>query len=394
MTTENLMRDTLRAKADEAVATITLEDVRRDARRRQARTRRRTGALVAAAVAVVVGAPVVITLRSDDSAVQPAPSPTAPAPTSVPSTPTPSETSSSDRARLGLEAISRGRDLAIPWIAEGAIHVPGGADVPLPAGTWESFTSYHGGWLLSGSEGLVQLDGTGRTATIGPTSSRIAVSADGTRTAFHADGAVHVGITSGMGDGETLLFTRSLDAGMRAPLGFLSGGRVVCQCLRDHVFVLDDRPSISVVPGLARASASTESGDLVAGASDEGNAVVVSAPNGKVLWAKAGWTLGSFSPDGEYVAAYQSATGGEFETVAILDARTGKVVATARTPGIQALPAVPPSAWEDDDDLLIPYRGGSTWALVRLSSDGKVERASDVVESPAGAMPFVFSARP
>jgi hypothetical protein len=102
---------------------------------------------------------------------------------------------------------------------------------------------------------------------------------------------------------------------------------------------------------------------------------------------------GGFSPDGRYLAAYQSATGGELETVAILDARSGAIVATSVTPGVQALPA-PPAAWEDDDDLLIPYRGGSSWALLRLAPDGSVDRASQVVKSPADAPPFEFAVRP
>jgi len=393
---EDLLRATLRAKAEDAHEALTFDDVRRDAVRRL-HTGRRATILAAAAVVVAVAAPTALLLRPAGDSPAPSPSPststTLPEPTPTESAPTTTEPPAP--VGTGFEGITRGRDIAIPWLGSGAIHVRGGADVPAPAGSWEAFASYHGGWLLSGTGGLVQLDGTGRSTLVAPTASRIAISADGTQTAFLADGGVHVGITSGMGDGETVIPVQGPDEA--GPVGFLSSGRVVYNGLKGEVLVLDDRPgSAPPLVGLARATSSTESGDLVAGTTvdDDGTAAVVSATTGRTLWTKAHWMLGSFSPNGRFLSAYRSATGGEFETVAILDASTGEVVATAATSGIRALPAVPPTAWEDDADLLIPYRSGSSWAVLRLTLAGHLTRASDVVESPAGSLPFVLSARP
>lgn len=395
---EDLLRATLHAKAEDAHEAVAFEDVRRGALRRR-HTGRRAAVLAAAAVVVAVGAPTAFLLRPAGDNPSPAPSPSPSPSTSLPEpTPTrsaPTPTEPPDPATTGFEGIERGRDIAIPWIGSGAIHRPGAPDVPAPAGSWQTFTGYHGGWLLSGTGGLVQLDGTGRSTLVAPTAGRIAISADGTQAAFLADGGVHVGITSGMGDGETVLPVQSPDE--TGPVGFLSSGRVVYNGLKGQVLVLDGRPgSAPPLAGLAHATSSTEARDLVAGTTvdDDGTAAVVSATTGKVLWTKAGWMLGSFSPNGQDISAYHSATGGELETVAILDALTGKVVATSVTPRLRALPAVPPTAWEDDAGLLIPYRAASSWAVLRLTVDGRLTRASDVVDSPAGSMPFVLSARP
>ena len=80
-------------------------------------------------------------------------------------------------------------------------------------------------------------------------------------------------------------------------------------------------------------------------------------------------------------------------TVAILDAHSGAVVATNAVPGLGALPERP-TVWEDDDHVLIPYSDGSSWALLRLSPTGDVNRATDVIEARPDQPPFAFSARP
>jgi hypothetical protein len=172
---------------------------------------------------------------------------------------------------------------------------------------------------------------------------------------------------------------------------------VACNGLKGQVVVLDPSGRSTVVSGLSRASASTDNGDLVAGTTvdDDGTAAVVSAASGKTLWTKPGWYTGPFSPDGRYLAAYRTATGGEFETVAILDARTGVVVAdNSRLDGVQALPDVPPTAWDVDGTLLVPYRDGSAWTIVRLGLDGRMTRATSVFDGNPTVDDLVFAARP
>ena len=76
MSTEDLLRDTLHAKADEAAARLTVDDVRRGVLERHRHARRRM-VLVAAAAAVLaaVAVPSALLLRPDDGTPSPAPSP-------------------------------------------------------------------------------------------------------------------------------------------------------------------------------------------------------------------------------------------------------------------------------------------------------------------------------
>ena len=390
MNDEELLRSTLRDKAHEAGIGPTLDDVRRAATNSRRRSRWRAATAVAAA-AVVVGVPSVLLERGPAEDARPS------SPLSTPPTvadpnrrePSPSEKSSPDAQVPGLEAVPRGRDIAIPWISDGVIHPAPGADVTLPAGGWDAFTPYQGGWLLSG-DALVNLDGNGDVKQVSPSGSRIVASNDGTHTAFLARGTVRVGTTSG--EGENIIPVPSPDDS--GPLGFLSSERVVYNGRPGEVLVLDPMDdSATGLTGLERAHSSTEVGDLVAGRTVDDECSVVSAVSGKTLWTKPGWFPAHFSPDGRFLAAYQTATGGEFETIGVLDARTGEVVATNDTAnGVQAIPETP-TAWEDHDSLLIPYRGGA-WAVLRLEVDGTITRATQVFEGSPLDAGLVFSARP
>jgi hypothetical protein len=393
---EELLRATLHAKAGEGRDTVTFEEVRRSAGEQRRRAGRRTTLVAAAAVVVAVGAPTAFLLRPADHPPSPAPQSTgSPVPTPDHHLTAPPTPNAAD-----LEAVRRGPDVGIPWLGQGVIHVPGAVDVPIPTdtGTWEAFTNYHGGWLLTSDSGVWQLGGDGRVQPVAQSGGGIAVSADGMRTAFLATDEVRIGITTGMGEGENAIPFRSPDP--TGPFGFLSGDRVACNGLKGQVVVLDPAGRSTVVSGLYRASASTENGDLIAGTTtdDDGTAAVVSAVTGAPLWTKPGWTTGRFSPDGQYLAAYRTATGGEFETVAILDARTGKVVARNDAPGLRALPEIMApatgTAWEDGRSLLIPYRHAGTWAILRLTADGTLSRATDVFEGNPYDDHLVFAARP
>jgi hypothetical protein len=403
MSHEELLRDTLQAKAREAQDTLTLDDVRRDVARARHRTAWRTGA-VAAAVLVVLAVPTALLLRPDDHGPEPVPSPTStPSTPSVPPSPTPSTTSSS------LTQVPRGRGIAVAWMSNGTIHARGRADVSLPpavTGTWTSFTNYHGGWLLTGDAGVVQLDGNGGWEPVAQSGGGIAITSDGLRTAFLASDpatrrdVVRVGITTGMGQGEDTVPASAPD--LSCPIGFLSSDRVACNGLKGQVLVLDATTrSTTVLSGLSRASAASAASGLVAGTTvaDDGTAAVVSASTGKILWTKQHWVTGRFSPDGRHLAAYHSASGGEFETVAILDAHTGARVA-ATDPSLRALPdldgftTATSTAWDEDGSLLIPYRDGQTWTILRLTTDGHLTRATDVFDGTPYDADLVFAARP
>jgi hypothetical protein len=58
------------------------------------------------------------------------------------------------------------------------------------------------------------------------------------------------------------------------------------------------------------------------------------------------------------------------------------------------LPDVPPIAWDVDGTLLVPYRDGSAWTIVRLGLDGRMTRATSVFEGNPTVVDLVFAARP
>jgi hypothetical protein len=380
---EDLVRDVLGAKAAEAVATLGVEDVARSAAARRHHSARRRVLLAAAAVVLVVGGPAAILLRPEAGTPGPAGSPTPTGPESTSPTPSP--------AKVGLDSVPLGDPPRVAFVRDGAVHEPDGSTTKLPDGADDvvGFTPYHGGWIVLDSVGgLTQYDNTGAIVRQGGQESALAVSADLMRTAYLLDGHVYVGISSGMGEGEV-----DHRVGVAGLAGFL-GERVVCNTAHGAV-AIDDAGHETAIPGLSAVDAISPAGDLVEGPIDDSGGIrVVSAADGRSLWTKPGWFGAQFSPDGRHLAAYRTSTGGEFESVAILDARNGKTVATSETPGIQALPA-PPTAWEDASHLLIPYRGGSSWALLRLSADGAVSRATDVVtDESLDTAPFVFTALP
>jgi hypothetical protein len=389
---EELLRETLRTKALDATSDLTLEHVRRDAAARKRRSAWRTASVAAAAVAI--GLPTALYLRPGDENPSPAPSPSP----SASLGPTPTQDISPTPTASVLEGIPRGASVGIPWMSSGVIHTPSGPDVPVPVsgtGAWTAFTGYHGGWLLSGDGGVLQVKGNGQAEPVAQSGGGIAVSGDQLQTAFLADDAVRIGITTGMGEGESVIPFRTPDP--KGPVGFVSGGRVVCNGLKGQVVLVSPSGDPRPVSGLIRASSSTDSGDLIAGSTvdDDGTAVVVSAATGKVLWTKPQWVTGAFSPDGRHLAAYRTATGGEFETVAILDARTGAVVSDNHgLAALGALPQVPPTAWDQDGTLLIPYRAGSAWTIVRLELDGRMTRATSALAGNPIADHLVFAARP
>jgi hypothetical protein len=387
---EEMLRETLRTKAADTTSGLTFDEIRRNARRERRRSGRRTALLAAAAVVVAVGAPTAFLLRLGESP-SPAPQPTS-TPSTAPTTPTPSPTAEPS-APSALEQVRRGRDIGIPWMSDGVIHVPSGAEQRTPSGPWTTFANYHGGWLLSGAH-LVQLDTQGRPHDVAQTGGRIAVSGDQMQTAYLADGTVRVGITTGMGDGESRLPTNSPDE--TGPVGFVSSGRVVYNGTKGQILLLDPAGGSTSVDGMWRASASTDTGDLIAGETADGDLTVMSA-TGTSLWTKAHWVAGQFSPDGRYLAAYGSTTGGEHEAVALLDARTGDIVSSTDA-AVRALPDVaePPTgtAWDLDGSLLIPYRDGQTWAVLRLTVGGQLTRATDVFSGNPGDDGLVFAARP
>jgi hypothetical protein len=268
------------------------------------------------------------------------------------------------------------------------------ARLPDPTAPVEDFTSYHGGWLVAvgGGESRVRwYDNTGALRSDGPAVPILAVSDDGTRTAYAQSGAIHIGISSGMGEGEQTL---TGNADQLWPVGFLRGGALVYEA-GERTVAVQDGPTLAQMD---LASAVSAEADLIAGDDPDGNTIVLTG-DGRVAWTSKTWAVSAFSPDGRYAAATSrnSSTGGDSSTVAILDARTGRVVAQHALPEAP-VSAGPPPVMDVDGSLLVAVTDGDTLeeTVVRLDRDGTLTRATPVfpVSPSSDATYVVFATRP
>lgn len=371
MSTEELLREALRAKAGEATTDLTFEEIRRGGVARQRRSGRRTALLVAASVVVAVGAPTAFLLRPGDGTPSPAPQPTSSA------TPTPAPTPT--RAP-GFDGIRRGADPRVPFLHDGVVHEPDGSTLRLPTDDVTQFTPYHGGWLTISSSGALTLwDGSGSTQWVMEGECALAVSADQLQTAYGVPGEVHVGISTGMGEGETLT-----DVGDARLVGFVSDGVVITGATDQVGYVAQG--ARHPIPNLSEADATSSGSDLVGGLAPDGLSGRVVDLAGHVKWTS-DWQPRAFSPDGRYVAAVHGTDGASPE-LAILDARTGDVVSQVLL-GARGLAQVGRPVWEESDGaVLMQVQSATEQAVLRLRLDGTITLASDV--EPSATLPMWF----
>ncbi|HEX7717578.1 MAG TPA: hypothetical protein VF416_09840, partial [Marmoricola sp.] len=306
---------------------------------------------------------------------------------------TPSPATKDPAGGAALRLIPQGRPPGIPYLHAGTVHLPDGSttDLPDPTAAVTDFTSYHGGWLVgvgSGDARVRWYDSTGARRSDGPGIGFFAVSDDGTRTAYAQSGEIHIGITSGMGNGEQTL---AGDPQALRPVGFLRSGDLVYQAKETQVAVSDG----STIPGMVRAHAVSAEADLVAGEDAGGNTLVV-APDGSPAWTSDTWSVWAFSLDGRYAAATHTPTQPDYDAFAILDAHTGRVVAEHDTlPRHDAIGGSP--VMDEDGSLLVPATSGNLQQTVlRLDRDGTVTRATRLFGlAPSSDMEFIdFASRP
>jgi hypothetical protein len=385
MNHEQLLRDTLAARAGEASVDVTLDDIRHGANRRRSRSRRRALVVLAAAAAVAVGIPAAILLRPAGDEVSPTPSPS----------PSPTATSSASPWPEGLDGITRGKDPQVAYLHGHQVHQPDGTTTRLPDGSSfvAAFTPYHGGWLLLDDVGgLREYDNAGALVLRSTTGeAALAVSGDQMRTAFVYGGHLHVGIATGMGQGET-----DLPVGSARLVGFL-GDSVVLNGYPDSPHVVDPATGRStLVRGLESVWATAAGGDLVGGtiAGDQ-HGRVVSASSGKTLWT-GDWVPEAFSPDGSHVVAVPVSSLNEPDTVAILDARSGAVVSQLHLAG-RELAQNEKAVWEPDGNaVLLGVREtqGAQQAVLRLDLRGTVTLATDPALSNDETPAWIFATQP
>jgi hypothetical protein len=184
------------------------------------------------------------------------------------------------------------------------------------------------------------------------------------------------------------------------PVGYVRSGLVSeTDGTHPQVLVTDFTPGTApkVVPDAIAAGGASEALDRISVLTkvvDGGSCWAVVDTSGKADWSTCDYTLGQFSLDGKYVAAYPAYFDGLGpSSVSILDARTGKPVADFQRPLDSDL-FINNVAWEDDTHLLATVHENGDWQIIRLGTDGSIEAASPAVPGGEENCPFFFSARP
>ncbi|MGN6250554.1 MAG: hypothetical protein ACTHNS_01935 [Marmoricola sp.] len=413
MNLENELQQALkRAAAGDREPGVRLGEVQGRARR--VRARRRTGALAAvAAVVVVIGAPTVALVHHDDSTPPPAHRGTpAPVPTPTPSStpapdPTPDPTPTTPTAPATpaartLASIPRGASTFVSWAdASGLVHAQGRtAQLPGTMGPDVQFHELHGGWVVTGGDANTArvYDTSGRLTASG-TAAGITVTGDRTELAWMMGGRLYETGLSTMGNVPP---TPSPDAASIPAGSFLAGYLPDGPALLEGdalVVTSGSRATTVPLPAGFFPMATSQSADLVGGstgtpAQGDVAGAVYDVRAGKTLWQNS-WRPLRFSDDGTLAAAVPAAENGDPSTIAILDARTGQVLAQTHDLG-KGLYLGLSVAW-DDHRLLFSGIGdhGTQAALLALGTSGDITRVSDVLDAarPGGAY-VVFEAQP
>ena len=393
---EDQLRSSLNRTADaRPVSTPDLGDVFGRARTiRRRRTALVAGVAAAAVLAVVV--PTAVIMRNDDGDRRgivpstPGPSSTAtPTPVSPPS----ASIATDAPAGLGIGGLSIGEHSQWTYLdPQQHLHADG-ATIPANllthgGGNLTGFTPYHGGWILTYDDNTAaQVDSSGKIVRSG-SGGAIALSSDDQQTAFEIGGVVYAGISTGMSEAEG---SWKLKKGEYLA-GYVGKGPIVTNGSGRYAILLPDGTRTEVASELDPAGiAASSQGELVGGTigtpATTYEGAVADAYTGKILWHNE-WRPMAFSPDGTYVAAVPVGDNGDPETYAILDARTGTVVAEAPKAAIaDKIYLGWQVVWEPSDDAILfqGFEAGSKQraALLRLTLDGTFNQASE----PLGTMP-------
>jgi hypothetical protein len=377
---------------------------------------RRVGTALAAAAVVAIVVPTAVVLGSRQGSNAPAPAvtdtptvspstPTSPptSPSSTPSTPPSSSPATSDSTAApgaptysSLTAIPAGPTTTLTYLDQnGLVHESAGTTARLPGkGTVLSFAVYHGGWLvIDDPSTLRQYDSQGKLLAQGPDGS-LAVSGDQMQTAFQTGTTVKAGISTGMGNGEA---TWRVPTGTSL-IGYLKSQPVVSDGTSLWALTGSGGTTKLALPSMAPVALSDSAGLVggVTGTPAQGNqqGAVADAATGRVLWQN-DWEPDAFSSDGTYVAGYPVEDNGEPAQYAILDARTGRTVATTPKLG-DKLHLGLSVAWEGDTLVFNAFDSNGGQVLLSLDTSGTLRRVSPIerASNPAGGDTFRFAEQP
>lgn len=412
MNLEDQLQQALRRAADgDRDGGVRLADVQGRARR--VRARRRNSALaVAAAVVVVVGAPTAVLVRDNGTSTtpppahrgSPAPVPT-PSPTPRPTptaTPDPTPTRPSTPPARTLASFPQGASTFISYVGgDGVVHSQGQtSQLPGTMGPDVQFHELHGGWVVTG--------GTSNTArvyndqgklTASGRAAGIVVTGDRTQLAWMMGGKLYETALSTMGivPATPTPDTVQLPADTSV-IGYLPDGPALTDGSNNDLLVVTGNRATTVPIGMLPL-ATSQSADLVGGAlgtpakGDQAGAVY-DVKTHRQLWHNS-WRPVRFSDDGTLLAAVPVADNGDPSSIAILDARTGKVI--AQTHGLGAGLFLGLSVAWDNHRLLFSAFGDhdKQAAVLALDTAGKITRVGNVITAgkPGGAY-VVFEAQP
>lgn len=405
MNTDNQLRDELRDRAGDIDGhLIGLDAVKQSARHTRRQHRIVTGLATAAVVAAVaIPAGFITTSGSSPSGVGPA------------GTSTPSVTPGGTRqVRLTTDVATTGSAPNIPYLADGAIHLPNGQDVSVP-GHYLSFAQLGDGWVTSEIDAdnntrVSVLDANGSVLKTVPGGDSIAVSQDGTVAAFATDGGTIMTILAG---GLPEVFWPSHEPGVQ-PVAV--SGSTSCQEAQGHGCTIyynvtgTNKPVAEEVDShglnVAVDDKITKLADLrsdgsyagMTSATDTGSCSAAYEPTGdgdlrRTVFSTCDYTLGKYSPDGRYILglpAYFDGLGSS--SLSILDAKTGRPVAEFRSQGQDGV-FVSDSVWDEGSDSVLATVWDNGWSLMRLSPDGTLAK----IQSFGGNqdnVPVLFPARP
>ncbi|MCW2791506.1 MAG: hypothetical protein JWO76_604 [Nocardioides sp.] len=282
-------------------------------------------------------------------------------------------------------------------------HAPRALPAPLESVT--ALTRLRHGWLVAGrSSGMAtvtRLDAALDPVWTRPGAGQLAVDSRGSSAYFTKSNQTgrpgHLDLVTARGG---LLRRWTIPSPQVArPVGVGSRGSVVYNLTGSSG---QRRGSWTTGPGGTRSAprrlplylAEAARGHLVAGQLQHGCQVVLR--DEAELWRRCdGFKLAGFSPDGRYLAAWHTATGGEFESAYVLDARTGRVVTSTSVGRPTAFHALPSGAiaWEDSRHLLLAFVDSRSvdWELLRLGLDGRIARTTGAVRAPRPESAFVLA---
>ncbi|PUA82246.1 hypothetical protein [Nocardioides currus] len=400
---EDQVHDALHRTADPLHRSpLTVGDVRTRARRIQRRRTAAAGVVAAAVLAVAVPVGLDLAGPSGRDSVQPA---TQPSVTPVTGT-----------VRIDPRSAPRSDTLGVSLLdVDGPSLVADGTVTELPS-SYDQLTPYLDGWIgavnTEGAYSLRQLDADFRVLDEIPTSSRMALSADGTRIAWAEHDGTHWRVVDVAADGSreerrTQLPQDSVESHVEV-VGFVSDTEVLVTQTDPADGAITtlrvDGSTATPVPGFVRPWTASAATGVVAGVTEVhddlsscSGVVDARSTTGTPAWTTCDHTLASLSPDGRYVAGLASYLDGYGSpTLAILDAATGEVVVDFELigPTNTILGINDRVVWEDEDDAVVTMVSGDRQYVLRLGVDGTVERiTAPGVELAPGAVSLTFAAR-